>query len=116
MPTPCSQVYLSQVILPTRPLGELASAFVGGVGNFSRGITMRLAREMDLVDLSRRIHQLQQELIWRAVEYPKVAQERLGHSTITATMNIYSHFTPTVSGTLSTFLAPLTKITPNLGK
>jgi integrase len=28
-------------------------------------------------------------------EHPKVVQERLGHSTITTTMNIYSHVTPT---------------------
>ena len=27
---------------------------------------------------------------------PKVVQERLGHSTITTTMNIYSHVTPTM--------------------
>ncbi len=29
-------------------------------------------------------------------EHPKVVQERLGHSTITSTMNIYSHVTPTM--------------------
>ena len=29
-------------------------------------------------------------------EHPKVVQERLGHSTITTTMNIYSHVTPTM--------------------
>ncbi|PRI11705.1 hypothetical protein B4915_04470 [Leucobacter massiliensis] len=29
-------------------------------------------------------------------EPPKVVQERLGHSTITTTMNIYSHVTPTM--------------------
>ena len=28
--------------------------------------------------------------------HPKVVQERLGHSTITTTMNIYSHVTPTM--------------------
>lgn len=28
--------------------------------------------------------------------HPKVVQERLGHSTITTTMNIYSHITPTM--------------------
>jgi len=29
-------------------------------------------------------------------EHPKVVRERLGHSTITTTMNIYSHVTPTM--------------------
>jgi integrase len=29
-------------------------------------------------------------------EHPKVVQERLGHSPITTTMNIYSHVTPTM--------------------
>jgi len=29
-------------------------------------------------------------------EHPKAVQERLGHSTITTTMNIYSHVTPTM--------------------
>lgn len=29
-------------------------------------------------------------------EHPKVVQEHLGHSTITTTMNIYSHVTPTM--------------------
>lgn len=29
-------------------------------------------------------------------EHPKIDQERLGHSTITTTMNIYSHVTPTM--------------------
>lgn len=29
-------------------------------------------------------------------EHPKVVQERLGHSTITTTINIYSHVTPTM--------------------
>jgi len=29
-------------------------------------------------------------------EHPKVVQERLGHSTITTTMNIYSHVTQTM--------------------
>jgi integrase len=29
-------------------------------------------------------------------EHPKVVQQRLGHSTITTTMNIYSHVTPTM--------------------
>lgn len=28
--------------------------------------------------------------------HPKIVQERLGHSTITTTMNIYSHVTPTM--------------------
>lgn len=28
--------------------------------------------------------------------HPKVVQERLGHSTITTTMNVYSHVTPTM--------------------
>ena len=32
-------------------------------------------------------------------EHPKVVQERLGHSTITTTMNIYSHVTPTMQRT-----------------
>ncbi|NLB47951.1 MAG: tyrosine-type recombinase/integrase, partial [Microbacteriaceae bacterium] len=27
---------------------------------------------------------------------PKVIQERLGHTTITTTMNVYSHVTPTM--------------------
>jgi integrase len=29
-------------------------------------------------------------------EHPEVAQERLGHATITTPMNIYSHVTPTM--------------------
>ena len=32
-------------------------------------------------------------------EHPKIVQERLGHSTITTTMNIYSHVTPTMQKT-----------------
>ncbi len=36
------------------------------------------------------------DLAARTWEHPKVAQERLGHSTITTTMNIYSHVTPTM--------------------
>lgn len=32
-------------------------------------------------------------------EHPKVVQERLGHSTISTTMNIYSHVTPTMQRT-----------------
>ncbi|MFV0457406.1 MAG: tyrosine-type recombinase/integrase [Actinomycetales bacterium] len=35
-------------------------------------------------------------------EHPKVVQERLGHSTITTTMNIYSHVTPTMQKARST--------------
>lgn len=31
-----------------------------------------------------------------AGEHPKVAQERLGHSTITVTLDLYSHVTPTM--------------------
>ncbi len=57
--------------------------------NFSRGIThehvaqnLRTARQgAPLLELG---------------EHAKVVQERLGHSTITTTMNIYSHVTPTM--------------------
>ncbi|WP_109507121.1 tyrosine-type recombinase/integrase [Nocardioides speluncae] len=35
-------------------------------------------------------------LLLEAGEHPKVVQERLGHSTITITMDIYSHVTPTM--------------------
>jgi integrase len=41
-------------------------------------------------------------------EHPKVVQERLGHSTITTTMNIYSHVTPTMQkAAVDRFAAPL---------
>jgi len=30
--------------------------------------------------------------------HPKIAQERLGHSTITTTMDLYSHVTDTMQG------------------
>jgi len=41
-------------------------------------------------------------------EHPKVVQERLGHSTITTTMNIYSHVTPTMQkAAVSRFAAHL---------
>jgi len=43
-------------------------------------------------------------------EHPKVVQERLGHSTITTTMNIYSHVTPTMQRSAVTrFAAHLSK-------
>lgn len=35
-------------------------------------------------------------LLLQAGEHPKVVQERLGHSTITTTMDVYSHVTPTM--------------------
>ncbi|TSD45025.1 site-specific integrase [Rhodococcus sp. KBS0724] len=35
-------------------------------------------------------------LLLEAGVHPKVVQERLGHSTITTTMNVYSHVTPTM--------------------
>lgn len=38
----------------------------------------------------------QATLLLELGEHPKVVQERLGHSTITTTMNIYSHVTPTM--------------------
>lgn len=38
-------------------------------------------------------------------EHPKVVQERLGHSTITTTMNIYSHVTPTMQKAAATRFA-----------
>lgn len=38
-------------------------------------------------------------LLLEAGENPKVVQERLGHSTITTTMNIYTHVTPTIQKT-----------------
>ncbi|MEI2810981.1 MAG: tyrosine-type recombinase/integrase [Nocardioides sp.] len=40
-------------------------------------------------------------------EHPKVVQERLGHSTITTTMNIYSHVTPTMQSAIDRFAAHL---------
>ncbi|MFZ2016324.1 MAG: site-specific integrase [Nocardioides sp.] len=43
-------------------------------------------------------------------EHPKIVQERLGHSTITTTMNIYSHVTPTMQKTaVDRFAAHLDK-------
>lgn len=40
--------------------------------------------------------------------HPKVVQERLGHSTITTTMSIYSHVTPTMQkAAVSLFAAHL---------
>jgi len=35
-------------------------------------------------------------LLMKAGANPKIVQERLGHSTISTTMNIYSHVTPTM--------------------
>ena len=35
-------------------------------------------------------------LLFELGEHPKVVQERLGHSTITTTMNKYSHVTPSM--------------------
>ena len=44
-------------------------------------------------------------------EHPKVVQERLGHSTITTTMNIYSHVTPTMQrSAVDRFAAHLGKV------
>lgn len=40
-------------------------------------------------------------------EHPKVVQERLGHSNITTTMNIYSHVTPTMQRAAADRLASL---------
>ena len=40
-----------------------------------------------------------QRCLLEAGEHPKVVQERLGHTTITTTMDIYSHVTPTMQRT-----------------
>lgn len=65
------------------------------------GIRIRLAREklgddalghMTLKGL-RHTHAT---LLLQAGEHPKVVQERLGHTTITTTMDVYSHVTPTM--------------------
>ncbi len=46
-------------------------------------------------------------------EHPKVVQERLGHSTITTTMNIYSHVTPTMQkSAIDRFAAHLGETSP----
>jgi site-specific recombinase XerD len=43
--------------------------------------------------------------------HPKVVQERLGHSQISTTMNIYSHVTPTMQRDAVDRLAGLLKMT-----
>ncbi|WP_039808647.1 tyrosine-type recombinase/integrase [Nocardia otitidiscaviarum] len=36
---------------------------------------------------------------------PRIVQERLGHTTITTTMNVYSHVTPTMKRSAADLLA-----------
>ena len=66
-----------------------------------RSLTHQFAKlGKDMKDLPRlRFHDLRHthatQLLASGV-HPKVAQERLGHSTITTTMDIYSHVTPTM--------------------
>ena len=46
-----------------------------------------------------RVHELRHTaatLLLSQGEHPKVVQERLGHSTIAVTMDVYSHVTPTM--------------------
>jgi len=54
----------------------------------------------DLIDLPaltlKGLRHTHATLLLELGEHPKVVQERLGHSTITTTMNIYSHVTPTM--------------------
>jgi integrase len=52
-------------------------------------------RELGLPDI--RFHDLRSaaaSLLMQLGEHPKVVQERLGHSSITVTMDIYSHVMP----------------------
>ena len=43
-----------------------------------------------------RFHDIRHSQLFADGVHPKVAQERLGHSTITTTMDLYSHVTDTM--------------------
>ena len=67
----------------------------------SRRWSRRVTRaQIDLEELPRvtlkGLRHTHATLLLELGEHPKVVQERLGHSTITTTMNIYSHVTPTM--------------------
>ena len=86
-----------------------ADAYVFGNGagesrspiEVSRRWTTRVRRaQIEIVELPRvtlkGLRHTHATLLLELGEHPKVVQERLGHSTITTTMNIYSHVTPTM--------------------
>jgi integrase len=67
----------------------------------SRRWTSRVERAQGVIDGLPRItlkglRHTHATLLLELGEHPKVVQERLGHSTITTTMNIYSHVSPTM--------------------
>lgn len=59
-------------------------------------IAEHLARERITRVMIKGLRHTHATLLLELGEHPKVVQERLGHSTITTTMNIYSHVTPTM--------------------
>lgn len=68
------------------------------------GIRLRLAREALGDDALghmtiKGLRHTHASLLLQAGEHPKVVQERLGHTTITTTMDVYSHVTPTMQKT-----------------
>lgn len=87
----------------------------------SRRWSRRVKREQtDLDELPRvtlkGLRHTHATLLLELGEHPKVVQERLGHSTITTTMNIYSHVTPTVQGAaVDRFAATSIRLSTYLG-
>ncbi|WP_053387818.1 tyrosine-type recombinase/integrase [Leucobacter japonicus] len=77
-------------------VGELRSP-----NEVSRRWTYRVTRAQETIESLPRItlkglRHTHATLLLEMGIHPKVVQERLGHSTITTTMNIYSHVTPTM--------------------
>src|SRR5690242_4912133 len=66
-----------------------------GCQNVVRRSLKRLLMKAELLDI--RFHDLRHtsaSLLLHLREHPKIVQERLGHSTITTTMDFYSHMMP----------------------
>ena len=75
--------------------------------HFSRGFTRRVAR-FGLPKLS--LHGLRHTwatLALKARVHPKVVQERLGHSTISITLDVYSHVTAGMQADAAAIVADL---------
>lgn len=78
------------------------------------GIRIRLAR-VELGDdvlghmTLKGLRHTHASLLLQAGEHPKVVQERLGHTTITTTMDVYSHVTPTMQKSAADRFAAMLK-------
>jgi integrase len=94
--------YCRGLSVGVRQTGQsLACAHADGEPMQPRSLTHEFAKQVSRVkDLPRvRFHDLRHshatQLLLSGV-HPKIAQERLGHSTITTTLDLYSHVTDTM--------------------